>query len=158
MRARYRSADVTASNLSLTARELRSVVRTLPEWPQQFRRAWDELGASLRESKSYRSEREHLTAWLGEYGTSGYYGRKTPGRDARFFYTHFNDTYGLVWLAEALGVAPDTVKAGMAAVSAAGPNKSAQAGAFRRVIGWDQIEPLVRQRLLRSSPTLPMPR
>lgn len=119
----------------------------LPEWPPLFRDAWEANAPSTEARSSYRSERQHLAAWLGEYDTAGYYGRKTPGRDARFFYTHFNDAYGLAWLAEALGIEATRVREGMGAIEAAGTNVSAQAGAFRRIIDWNMIEPKVRARL-----------
>lgn len=95
----------------------------------------------------FKHEREHLTGWLGDYGGPGAYGRKNPGKDARFFYNHFNDAWGLVWLAEALGVDEAAVAEGIEAIEAVADRGSARSGAFRKVVPWSAIEPLVRERL-----------
>lgn len=126
----------------IAAAELRRVVRVLPEWPPVFTKEW-EAAVGKREKKNYRSEQAHLDGWLSEYGGTGAYGRKNPGQDARFFYTHFKDYYGLAWLAEALGVDATRVCDGYAATKNAGKNLASQCGAFRRVIPWEDLEPLI---------------
>lgn len=89
----------------------------------------------------YRTQKEHLQGWLRDYSGPGAYGRKGgPGRDAKFFYNHFQCAPGLFWLAEAAGVANPKLKAAVAAVTAAGPNLARQCAALRREIPWSEVE------------------
>lgn len=93
----------------------------------------------------YTSQKEHLLGWLGDYHTPGAYGRQTPGKDAKHFYTRFQCVQGLMWLAEALGEDEATLKRAIQEVDAAGRNSAAQCGAFRQVIPWSRIEALIKQ-------------
>ncbi|MFT2721980.1 hypothetical protein ACMT4L_18475 [Deinococcus sp. A31D244] len=94
----------------------------------------------------YSSQKSHISGWLSEYGQGGAYDRKRPGQDARHFYTHFQCAPGLLWLAEALGEDPDTLRHGVEVIRAAGPKGAAQCGAFRKVVPWERIETLLAAR------------
>ncbi|MCK0517649.1 hypothetical protein [Williamsia sp. DF01-3] len=91
----------------------------------------------------YKSQKEHVEGWLGQYNSPGFYNRQSFDRDARFFYTHFKCAAGLLWLAEALGEDPKTVGRAVSAVEAAGKNPASQCGALRRIISWQRIEELI---------------
>ncbi|MFF0613202.1 hypothetical protein ACFYUD_31500 [Nocardia tengchongensis] len=95
-----------------------------------------------RQSK-WESQRDHLKGWLADFDGPGYYGRKNPGRDARFFYIHFKCAPGLLWLAEALGEDPVRLQEAVAHAKLAGANLASQCGAFRAVIPWTRIEELL---------------
>ena len=89
----------------------------------------------------YRTQKEHLQGWLREYDGPGAYGRKGGfGRDAKFFYNHFQCAPGLFWLAEAAGVADERLRAAVAAVEGAGQNNARQCAALRREIPWAMVE------------------
>ena len=88
----------------------------------------------------YRTQKEHLLGWLDEYNGPGAYGRRRWDRDARFFYNHFQCPPGLLWLAEAAGVAAAKIREANEAVLAAPPRLSSQVGALRRVIPWSLVE------------------
>lgn len=135
------SAD--ADTQAISARELLRVVSGLSPWTPLYR----QVHAKSTKNKWFRHEQEHLSGWLNEYDGPGAYGRMNPGRDAKFFYNHFNDPYGLSWLAEALGVQVALVQQGLDAVEAASSRGSAKSGAFRKVVPWSMIEPLVLKRL-----------
>lgn len=135
------SAD--SGNRSISARELLRVVSELSPLTPLYR----QVHAKSTKGKWFTNEREHLMGWLSEYDGPGAYARMNPGRDAKFFYNHFNDPYGLSWLAEALGVQGELVQQGIDAVEAASPRGSAKSGAFRKVVLWSEIEPLVLERL-----------
>lgn len=94
----------------------------------------------------YGSQREHLLGWLTEYGGPGAYRRKNPGRDARFFYSHFRCAPGLLYLAEALGEERDALRKAITAVESAPANPSSQCAAFRRHVPWTRIEELIAER------------
>lgn len=130
---------------SISASDLCSIVIGLDALPPLYR----QVHGTSTNGKWYRNERQHLKAWLSEYDGPGAYGRKHPGRDAKFFYNHFNDPYGLSWLAEALGVDEELVQRGMEAIEAASSRGSAKSGAFRKVVPWSMLEPLVLDRLPR---------
>lgn len=104
-------------------------------------------------SQRFSSQKEHLLGWLAGYDGPGAYNRKNPGKDARFFYTHFRCAPGLLWLAEALGEDPATLADGIEQVKAARPNPSSQCAAFRRVVPWERIAELVDRENASSSYT-----
>lgn len=90
----------------------------------------------------WRSQQEHVVAWLHEIDGPGAYDRSSRGLGARHFYTHFQCAPGLLWVAEALGEDADVVHA--AARAAGGWGRPAtQCAAIRRVIPWSRIERLV---------------
>lgn len=129
--------------MSISARQLHAIVQSLPA-RQPITDAFEQNRAPSR----WPSQRDHLLGWLAEYNGPGYYGRKTPGRDARFFYNHFKCAPGLLWLAEALGEEPVRLREAVARVEAAGGNLASQCGALRTAIPWARIEELLAARVL----------
>ncbi|WP_137726072.1 hypothetical protein [Prescottella subtropica] len=104
-------------------------------------------------AQRFSSQKEHLLGWLAGYDGPGSYNRKNPGKDARFFYTHFRCAPGLLWLAEALGEDPATLTEAIGQVKAARANPSSQCAAFRRVVPWERIVELVEQNKTRTAST-----
>lgn len=94
----------------------------------------------------YRSQKEHLIGFIGEYGGPGAYGRRTFDGTARDWYQRFQCAPGLLWLAEALGEERGVLERGVAAIRDAGSRDATQCAAFRRVVPWERIEELVRAR------------
>ena len=93
----------------------------------------------------WRSQREHVTAWLDELDGPGAYGRVSRGLGARHAYNHFQCAPGLLWIAEALGEHAQVVHD--AADAAGGEGRPAtQCAAIRRVIPWARIVELLDQR------------
>lgn len=88
----------------------------------------------------YHTQQEHLLGWLKGYDGPGFYGRRRWDRDARFVYNHFQCPQGLLWLAEAAGVAAAKITEANEAVLSAPPRLSSQVGALRRVIPWSLVE------------------
>ncbi len=91
----------------------------------------------------YSSQKQHLLGFWGEYTTVGAYGRKNTDRDAKFAYNHLRCAPALLWLAEALGEEHDVLEKAVAAIRTAGPNRSSQCAAFRKVVPWSRIESLI---------------
>lgn len=91
----------------------------------------------------YSSQKEHLLGFWGEYTKAGAYGRKNTDRDAKFAYNHLRCAPALLWLAEALGEERDVLEKAIAAIRTAGPNRSSQCAAFRKVLPWSRIESLI---------------
>jgi hypothetical protein len=100
------------------------------------------LGQGYRESKS--SERDHVLNWLAEYQSPGYYGRQGLDRTARQFYQGFQDAFGLLWVAEALGVEEAVLSRGVAAIQATPGRPGSRAAAFRQVCPWALVEARVQ--------------
>lgn len=73
-----------------------------------------------------------LDAGLG--ASVGAYGRKQGSTDPRLAYNRFQCAPGLLWLAEALGEDPDTVRRAIAAVEAGPARGASQCRAVREVI------------------------
>ncbi|MBG6107386.1 hypothetical protein [Frigoribacterium sp. CG_9.8] len=93
----------------------------------------------------WTSQHEHVIAWFNEIDGPGAYKRRSRGLGARHGYIHFQCAPGLLWIAEAVGVDPVLVQ--LAADAAAGVGRPAtQCAAIRRVLPWQQIETLVRDR------------
>jgi len=92
----------------------------------------------------YSSQKEHLVGWLSEIDGPGYYNRQSRDWKAKDSYTHFQCAEGLLWLAEALGENPVTLRAAVEAMKAAPPRGGSQCAALRRVIPWSRIEELLR--------------
>lgn len=128
----------------MNARELQMIIARLPA-PQPITDAFEGRGEGVHLAKGawYSSQKQHLMGWLGEYGGSGAYDRKNPGKDARHFYTHFQCSPGLLWLAEALGEDQETLERGVEAIRGAGKKGAAQCGAFRAVVPWERIAALI---------------
>ncbi|WFN94108.1 hypothetical protein [Gordonia sihwensis] len=89
------------------------------------------------------NQKAHLDGWLGEYGSPGYYGRKSPSNSGKAFYNHFRCAPGLMWLAEGLGEDPVVLRQAIARVDGAFGNPSSEAAAFRAVVPWSRIVELV---------------
>lgn len=75
-------------------------------------------------------------AWLdaGLGASVGAYGRKQGSTDPRLTYNRFQCALGLLWLAEALGEDPDTVRLAIAAVEAGPARGASPCRAVREVI------------------------
>ena len=89
--------------------------------------------------KWYRTQKQHWIGWLGEYHTSGAYGRQTNQlRDARYAYNHIVEPKMLVWLIEAAGLPNATVRK---ARRCAGQGKTMmqQSAEIRRLVAWDEV-------------------
>lgn len=94
----------------------------------------------------YKTQKEHLEGWLNDYRGPGAYGRQGgPGRDAQYFYNHFQCAPGLFWLAEAAGVSQERLKAASAAAATAGANYARQCAALRREIPWSEVAAALRR-------------
>jgi hypothetical protein len=147
---------MTAGVEDFSAKDLRRIVLGLPEFlpiTEEYERS--DRAERARKPVSYRSQREHIERWLYEYDGPGFYGRSRPGGSARQFYNRFKCVAGLIWLAEALGVPATVVNEGIRAVAAGSRNPASECGAFRRVVPWSMLAPLIagrrggRHRLLR---------
>jgi hypothetical protein len=131
----------------LDAAALRRIVLTLSErLPMTDEFEGSDCAERARKRVAYRSQREHIERWLAEYDAPGYYNRQKPGGGARNFYNRFKCVGGLIWLAEALGVPEGALCDAVDAVRAVPRNPAAECGAFRRVIPWLVIEPLLDAR------------
>ncbi|MEJ7648697.1 MAG: hypothetical protein WKF57_06660 [Nakamurella sp.] len=128
------------SDPSLSATELAKMVMRFRE-AQPLTDAYEAKHSSGRvRTVWYRSQREHLHGFWGEYDSPGAYGRSKPGQGAKFAYNHLRCVPGLMWLAEAVGVDKHLIVEGIEAVEAAGSNLSSQCAAFRRQVPWALIE------------------
>ena len=120
---------------------LRRLVSLLPEDTPILAATLEAHVEGAERTTWYRSQKEHMEGWLREYGGPGAYGRKGgEGRDAKYFYNHFQCAPGLFWLAEAAGVSPSKLQAAVAAVDAVGSNYARQCAALRREIPWSNVE------------------
>lgn len=88
----------------------------------------------------YRTQHEHWIGWLGQYHTSGAYGRDASRvRDAKFAYNHIVNSQMLIWLARAAGVSSRRLR--LARNSAMKARSLAQEAAMVRThIPWELIE------------------
>lgn len=95
-------------------------------------------------SKWWRSEREHMAAWFSQAEGPGAYGRR-KAQTAAQTYNRLLCPPALLWIAEALGVERETVRA---AANAAWTKKhiAAQCGEIRRHIPWQEIHSRARAR------------
>ena len=92
----------------------------------------------------YRSQKEHLCGWFAEISGPGAYNRQSRNWDVKAAYNHFQCTAGLLWLAEALGEDPNTVREAVEAAQRAPRRGGSQCAAVRRVIPWERVEELLR--------------
>ena len=130
--------------MTISARELRALVLTFP--------SNQPITATAMKAKhsGWGDQQAHLDGWLAEYDGPGYYNRSGHGYDARHFYNHFQDGYGLLWLAEAVGVDRSIVEQGAAAISMEGKQNvrpGTRAAAFRKVCPWVLVEERIRMHL-----------
>jgi hypothetical protein len=132
--------------LHMVIGELIRIVESLPSYTsmwQNFETVWS---ARYVRNKIpwYEHQKEHLLGWLAEYGGPGGYNRQGgQGRDARFFYNHFQCVPGLVWFAEAAGIYVRLEKGSSLALGA-GPNFARQSALFRKAVTWETIEKAIK--------------
>ena len=125
----------------MTPSELHKVIIRLdPAGPIHMQLETD-LWAGVGLGKAwYSSQKEHWLGWLGAYNGPGAYGRANwSNRSAEFVYNHIQCAPMLVWLAEAVGVPSDRLKAACVDVTKSGARYAAQCGAFRRAVPWAKI-------------------
>lgn len=93
-------------------------------------------------SKWWRSQKQHMIAWFSQAEGPGAYGRR-KSQTAGQTYNRLLCPPALLWIAEALGVDHETVRA---AANDAWTKKhiSAQCAAIRRYIPWQQIMALAK--------------
>jgi hypothetical protein len=94
----------------------------------------------------YDTHKDHWISWLKEYGGPGYYGRSNRDRDARFVYQHLNNGNMMVWLNEAAGESPATIRAAIAAMQRGGPQKQTAAKIARSFLPWERASTLLFKR------------
>lgn len=90
----------------------------------------------------YKTQKMHMVLWIDSQSTkgSGNYTRSEPNSSAKQMYNRFLNPGGLLWMAEALGEAPETLrKAVAAAVEAEEISLRKRCTAFRRVIPFERI-------------------
>ena len=89
--------------------------------------------------KWYLTQKQHWIGWLGEYHTTGAYGRAVVvKRDARYAYNHIVEPKMLLWLIEAAGLPAATVKKA-SKLASLGKTMMQQSAAIRRLVSWDEI-------------------
>lgn len=95
-------------------------------------------------SKWWHDQRQHMVAWFSQAEGPGAYGRR-KAQTAGQTYNRLLCPPALLWIAEALGVDRDTVRA---AANAAWTKKhiAAQCGEIRRHISWQEIHSRARDR------------
>ncbi|WP_407573060.1 hypothetical protein [Deinococcus altitudinis] len=133
----------------MTPEELRLVVARLPSRLPLTDELEGRLPGEIAVKKKawYSTQKQHLMGWLGEYAQKGAYGRQGLDHDARHMYTHFQCAPGLLWLAEGVGVPHHLLIQGVEAIHSAGPSGRTQSAAFRRVVGWNEVEAAIREKL-----------
>lgn len=125
--------------MSISPQELRRLLLTFPN-----RQPLTAEAIKVKTS-GWTDEQAHLDGWLAEYDGPGYYNRAGRNHDARFFYNHFQDGYGLMWLAEAVGVERSVLEAGARAMYEKREARPASgAAAFRKVCPWPLVEARVK--------------
>ncbi len=100
-----------ASVVTISAQQLRSLIVTFPN-----RQPLTAVAIQERLDGGWSDEQAHLDGWLAEYDDPGYYNRAGHNYDAKYFYNHFQDGYGLMWLAEAVGVDRSVLEQGASAM------------------------------------------
>lgn len=108
----------------------------------KFRQAIERLPSDkpvIRAGVWYTTQKQHWLGWLGEYEGPGAYGRQTNvKRDARFVYNHVVCPELLLYLARAIPLPVDMVRAAEDA-DQRGTSLMQRAGAIRKVIPWSVI-------------------
>lgn len=94
----------------------------------------------------FHDQRERMISWFSEQGTrgTGQSRRKRPNHSARTAYNRLMVPEGVLWIAEALGEDPLIVK--VAVLSAEEAPSRSRAAAIRKVLPWQRIHQLARQR------------
>ena len=126
----------------MTPSELRNAIIPLDAAGPIHRQLEVDLREGVGHGKAwYSSQKEHWLGWLGDYSGPGAYGRANwANRSAEFVYNHIQCAPMLVWLAEALGLPKERLKAACLDVTNSGARHAAQCGAFRRTVHWAVIE------------------
>lgn len=108
----------------------------------KFRQAIERLPSDkpvIRAGVWYTTQKQHWLGWLGEYEGPGAYGRRTNiKRDARFAYNHVVCPELLLYLARAIPLQAEMVRAAEDA-DQRGTSLMQRAGAIRKVISWPVI-------------------
>ncbi|MDK9658669.1 hypothetical protein FAM15407_002298 [Propionibacterium freudenreichii] len=96
----------------------------------------------------WSTQRLHMTRWFAAQATlgSGQYTRSEPNRSARTTYQRLQSSYGLIWIAEALGADTAELQATVDE-AAAEPDHRRHMGLLRRHLPWDMIAELATTRL-----------
>lgn len=114
---------------SVSIRKLRRAIKRLPSDPPV-----DDP------NKWYKTQKEHWLRWLREYHGPGAYGRQTGKvRDAKYAYNHIVEPKMLLWLIDAAGVAPETVREAKNATEGLATMQQKSA-AVRRLVPWEELE------------------
>jgi hypothetical protein len=119
-----------------TLPQLRKLIERLPvasPLTNKFEAARAERGPARRDVW-YSSQKQHWLGWLGGYDGPGVYARKKWDRSAAYVYNHVVCPPMLFWLAEAAGVAKETLSRAEDEALAARPVMPAQCAAIRREI------------------------
>jgi hypothetical protein len=91
-------------------------------------------------NKWYLTQKEHWLGWLGQYHTTGAYGRQTGvNRDARYAYNHIVEPKLLLYLIKAIPLEDTLIAAAEHACETSGKTMMAQSGAIRKVVPWSFI-------------------
>ncbi|MDO5034036.1 MAG: hypothetical protein Q4E01_01435 [Actinomycetaceae bacterium] len=96
------------------------------------------------------TQRLHMTTWFEAQATkgSGQYTRETPNISAKTTYNRLQSPYGLMWIAEALGVEEELLQKA-AAEALAAPRRSRSA-VIRKHIPWEMIAELAEPKMSSS--------
>lgn len=132
-----------ASVVTISAQQLRSLIVTFPN-----RQPLTAVAIQERLDGGWSDEQAHLDGWLAEYDGPGYYNRAGHNYDAKYFYNHFQDGYGLMWLAEAVGVDRSVLEQGASATyEKRHMRPGSVAAAFRKVCPWTVVEACIMAHL-----------
>ena len=96
--------------------------------------------------KHYQNQKAHMILWfISQEGTGGKgYTRKQGNSSSQEAYNRLLNPGALIWIADALGEAPEALqKATEAAIAAEKINYRGRCSAFREVIPWARIDDLI---------------
>ena len=129
----------------MTPSELRRAIVPLEPSGPIHQQLESDLGEGVGHGKAwYSSQKEHWLGWLGDYDGPGAYRRiNWTNRSAEFVYNHIQCAPMLVWLAEALEIPSDRLRAACIEVTKSGKRHSAQCAVFRRAVPWADIRELI---------------
>lgn len=134
------------SSIDTPEQLLRLLEKLSPDSPitDEFSARWrgtEDKGQSEQKGVWYGTQHEHWMGWLGNYDGPGGYDRKDWKRSAAYVYNHVVNPQMLVYLAEAAGISPVTVREAMdAALAKSGSSMSAMSAAVRKVVPWSKVE------------------
>ena len=95
----------------------------------------------------WTSQQEHMIRWFGSQNAlgAGAFRRQTANVSARTAYNRLLCPAAFVWMAEALGEDPATVRS-IADAARDEPNSRKRPGLIRRRLSWDRVLALARAR------------